>query len=353
MFYLFSETKGSSLRSRFFVIWKNEEETIMCKLTQETLFGLLKEYFAMIPDDGKISTKATMFFNQNFEEGSEADPKCKRCSKFAGEHRSNDDKAPEPPSYLTRSMREAKKTFELNVAKKVVQGRMKWSDGDCLFSGVLIDCDGTVLSTKHQLHQNCDLGNPRIDGDIQFTMCMLGEQCDLLEEKYQLVKVDNECDLAWFEPCGKFNTDSYFRLRKIPHHHDLIFCGGRVEESAVFFLSEGILNYNGPNEAVVNAHADHGWSGGPIFHFHDTREEPTLVGLVMCSFGQKNTVTSIQLLPDSVLTEGKRADAHFYSRNLRQPLNVCFDKNSKRKLFPQQSVSTSGYTSVRTSPDRE
>ena len=62
----------------------------VCLLSQETLFGLLKDYNALVREDGTIPPKATIMFNQTFEAGSEEDPKCKRCGKYIAEHQSAD-----------------------------------------------------------------------------------------------------------------------------------------------------------------------------------------------------------------------------------------------------------------------
>ena len=63
----------------------------VCLILQETLFGLLKDYNALVREDGTIPPKATttFMFNQTFEKGSEEDPKCKRCGKFIAEHPNN------------------------------------------------------------------------------------------------------------------------------------------------------------------------------------------------------------------------------------------------------------------------
>ena len=60
----------------------------VCLCTQETLDGLLKDYNALVREDGTIPPKptTTFVFNQTFEAGSEEDPKCNCCGKFIAEH---------------------------------------------------------------------------------------------------------------------------------------------------------------------------------------------------------------------------------------------------------------------------
>ena len=62
----------------------------VCLCTQETLDGLLKDYNALVREDGTIPPKptTTFVFNQTFEAGSEEDPKCNCCGKYIAEHQS-------------------------------------------------------------------------------------------------------------------------------------------------------------------------------------------------------------------------------------------------------------------------
>ena len=79
-----------------------------CLRTRQELDGLLKDYNALVREDGTIPPKATIMFNQAFEKGSEDDPKCKRCGKFIAEH----------PNAATSSLTISPKCWKLSIVFK-------------------------------------------------------------------------------------------------------------------------------------------------------------------------------------------------------------------------------------------
>jgi hypothetical protein len=247
------------------------------------------------------------------------------------------------PALTFNHWREARGVFEMQVACMTVHGKCNVTRAG--FSGCCINGDGTVLTTKHQF---VDLDGVVVPQTYTLRVLVAGEAVAV---PYTLSQAYSVEDIALLVPVQRMSGIAHFEHRKVPLMSDYVFAAARVDETYAFMVSEGTFNYTNARQAFVTAHADNGWSGGPVFHFHDGH--PVLVALVHGPYGQSNLATSVKMLPRSLLTDDANYDLRPYARRTYGGPTSTTPPTSAASISTDASSSTDTSTRTEASPAKD
>ena len=257
---------------------------------------------------------------------------------------------PTAQAALTRNnWREAHTALQRLVSKMTVHVLGRTSG--CQSSGCIINKNGRVLSTKHQLF---DVNDRHMSENYE--MKMMGDQGELRRVSYRIDHIYPDSDAALFMPVDVMQDCICFEHLHVPLHNDVTFVGARLSDphgerpsgmpAYTFLLSEGVLNYINTNEAFTTARAHEGWSGAPVFHFHDG-PHPTLVGLVRRGHGPRDTFTLIALLPWDLLTSGGPQHGNIYALRTYPPRLAALAATSAASVDTRQEAAAGSSSSAR------
>ena len=180
--------------------------------------------------------------------------------------------------------------------------------GPCYGSGCIIDNKWTVIAARHVVE-------PWFNAPHAMCRCLMTDaNGSCFTAAYSFGRTFGDDDIVTLvrtivpgetlpSPCTAF-----FERRAMAFHLDNVFTGARGpanSDHATFVLSSGWFNYCTETTAFTSSWADEGWSGGPVFHFHDGT--PTLCGIVQGRHGSVNCATNVQLLPQELLTDPRRS----------------------------------------------